>query len=214
VEVYDLLFEYFGPQGWWPASTSLEVIVGAILTQNTSWHNVEKAILNLKEAGLLSLEGLLGVAPDDLAELIRPSGYYNVKARKLKAMVSFLQDNCQGDLDVLFARPLDELRRDLLSVYGVGPETADSILLYAGGLPSFVVDAYTRRVFQRLSLVSEGDSYEDIRGFFMERLPSSPQLYNEYHALIVALAKDICTVRNPKCNICPLNSLCSFHVLA
>lgn len=205
--IYDLLYQSFGPQNWWPAETQFEVIVGAILTQSTSWRNVEKAISNLKDAGVLSLERLLEVDMDRLARLIRPSGYYNMKARKLKAVVSFLSEASYGDLGAFFGRPLSEVRRDLLGVYGIGPETADSILLYAGGLPSFVVDAYTRRVFGRLGIVPQDQSYEEVRAFFMKNLPSSARLYNEYHALVVALGKEICTSGNPKCNLCPVKPL-------
>lgn len=207
VEIYDLLYERFGPQNWWPAKTQFEVIVGAILTQSTSWRNVEKAISNLNDAGVLSLDGLLKIDIHELAELIRPSGYYNMKARKLKAIVSFLSENSDSDGDTLLGRPLDEVRRELLGVYGVGPETADSILLYAGGCPSFVVDAYTRRIFGRLGILPTELSYDKVRSFFMENLPSSARLYNEYHALIVRLGKEICTSRNPKCDLCPVKPL-------
>ena len=207
MEIYNLLYERFGPQNWWPAETQFEVIVGAILTQSTSWRNVETAISNLKNAGVLSLDGLLEIDIDSLAELIRPSGYYNMKARKLKAIAGFLAENSGSDLDLVFERPLDEVRRDLLSVYGVGPETADSILLYAGGLPSFVVDAYTRRIFGRLGIIPEDLSYEKTRTFFMENLPPSARLYNEYHALIVRLGKEMCTSGNPKCALCPVRLL-------
>ena len=207
MEIYNLLYERFGPQNWWPAETRFEVIVGAILTQSTSWRNVEKAISNLKDADVLSLDGLLRTDIHKLAELIRPSGYYNMKARKLKAIACFLSEGSYSDLDILFKRPLDEVRRDLLGVYGVGPETADSILLYAGGLPSFVVDAYTRRIFGRLGIIQPDLSYEQARSFFMENLPASARLYNEYHALIVRLAKEICTSRNPKCDLCPVRPL-------
>lgn len=207
MEIYDLLYERFGPQDWWPAKTQFEVIVGAILTQSTSWRNVEKAISNLNDAGVLSLDGLLETDIHELAELIRPSGYYNMKARKLKAIACFLSEDSGSDLDLLFERPLDEVRRDLLSVYGVGPETADSILLYAGGLPSFVIDAYTYRIFGRLGIIPEDLTYEKARSFFMENLPSSAPLYNEYHALIVTLGKEICISRNPKCNLCPVKPL-------
>lgn len=206
-EICNLLYERFGPQNWWPAETRFEVIAGAILTQSTSWRNVEKAISSLRDAGVLSLDDLLKIDIQELAELIRPSGYYNMKARKLKAIVDFLSENFRSDLDLFFERPLDEVRRDLLNVYGVGPETADSILLYAGGLPSFVVDAYTRRIFGRLSIIPPDLSYEEARSFFMENLPSSARLYNEYHALIVRLGKEICTSRDPECNLCPVRPL-------
>jgi len=207
MKIYDLLYERFGPQNWWPAKTRFEVIVGAILTQSTSWRNVEKAISNLNDAGVLSPDGLLKTDIHKLAELIRPSGYYNTKARKLKAIADFLSENSGSDLDMLFERPLDEVRRDLLGVYGVGPETADSILLYAGGCPSFVVDAYTRRIFGRLGIMQPELSYEKARRFFMDNLPSSARLFNEYHALLVRLGKEVCTSRNPKCDLCPVRPL-------
>jgi endonuclease-3 related protein len=207
VEIYDLLYERFGPQRWWPAKTQFEVIVGAILTQSTSWRNVEKAISNLENAGVLSVEGILKIDIHELAELIRPSGYYNMKARKLKAIVSFLSEGFGSDLDTLFDRPLDEVRRDLLGVYGVGPETADSILLYAGRRPSFVVDAYTRRIFGRLGIIEPELSYEEARRLFMDNLPSSARLFNEYHALIVRLGKEICRSQNPGCDQCPVRPL-------
>ncbi len=207
MDIYNLLYEHFGAQNWWPAKTRFEVIVGAILTQATSWRNVEKAIANLKDAGVLSLDGLLEIHVHALAELIRPSGYYNAKARKLKAIASFISERSGPDLDGLFCRPLHEIRKDLLGVYGVGPETADSILLYAGGLPSFVVDAYTRRIFERLGILSPELSYEEVRGFFMEHLPTSSELFNEYHALIVTFGKEVCTSRNPKCDLCPVRPL-------
>lgn len=205
--IYHGLYERFGPQNWWPAKTKFEVIVGAILTQSTSWRNVEIAISNLKDADVLSLDSLLRIDINRLAELIRPSGYYNMKARKLKAIVSFLSEASHSGLDVFFQRPIDEIRQDLLGVYGIGPETADSILLYAGGLPSFVVDAYTRRIFGRSGIMPSDLSYEKARRFFMDNLPSSAQLYNEYHALIVRLGKEICIPQNPKCSLCPVRHL-------
>jgi endonuclease-3 related protein len=207
MEIYDLLYERFGPQNWWPAKTRFEVMVGAILTQSTSWRNVEKAISNLIDAGVLSLDGLLKIDIHELAGLIRPSGYYNMKARKLKAIAAFLSENSGSGPDTLFDRPVDEVRRDLLGVYGVGPETADSILLYAGGCPSFVVDAYTRRIFGRLGIMRPELSYEKARRFFMDNLPSSARLFNEYHALLVRLGKEVCTSRNPKCGLCPVRPL-------
>lgn len=208
LEIYERLFGRFGPQHWWPGETPFEVIVGAILTQSAAWRNVEKAISNLKAEGCLSLEGILGLPEEKLAALIRPSGYYNVKARKLKAFCLFLEEAYKGNLDAMRARPVDELRVELLNVYGVGRETADSILLYACGLPTFVVDAYTRRIFERLGLIGPRWSYEEIRRFFMDRLPASVPLFNEYHALIVALGKEVCLARKPRCERCPLNSLC------
>ncbi|NPV80502.1 MAG: endonuclease III domain-containing protein [Firmicutes bacterium] len=208
LEIYERLLGHFGPQHWWPGETPFEVVVGAILTQSAAWRNVEKAISNLKAEGYLSLDGILGLPEARLTALIRPSGYYNAKARKLKAFCSFLAEAYQGSLEAMCARPLDEVRAELLNVYGIGRETADSILLYACGLPTFVVDAYTRRIFERLGLIGPRRGYEEIRRFFMDRLPASVPLFNEYHALLVALGKDICLLRKPRCESCPLNSIC------
>ncbi|HHY47955.1 MAG TPA: endonuclease III domain-containing protein [Firmicutes bacterium] len=209
MQIYELLLERFGPQHWWPGETPFEVVVGAILTQSAAWRNVERAISNLKAADSLSMEGILSLPVERLSELVRPSGYFNMKARKLKAVCSFLAETCSGDLARMSLRPLDEVRKELLSVYGIGPETADSILLYACNMPTFVVDAYTRRIFGRLGLVDPKEGYEDLRRFFMDRLPKSVPLFNEYHALLVALGKNICLSRKPKCGECPLNGLCA-----
>ena len=200
---YRRLREVYGPQRWWPAETPFEVIVGAILTQNTAWKNVEKAIRNLKAAGLLNPEGLRRVSVRRLARCIRPSGYFNIKASRLKAFVRFLFENHDGDVRRLFSEPVEALRAGLLSVKGIGPETADSILLYAAGLPVFVIDAYTRRVLSRHGLVSRQASYSDLQRFFMDRLPPRADLYNEYHALLVRVGKEHCR-RRPVCNGCPL----------
>ncbi len=209
--IYDLLFHRFGPQHWWPARTPFEVCVGAILTQSVAWSNVEKAIANLDVAGLLHPAALLAAVRDDLgrvAALIRPAGYFNAKARKLRAFVEFLHERHGGSLDRLFAQPLPAVRDELLDVHGIGPETADSILLYAGGLPTFVVDAYTRRIFSRLGLCPPDAAYEDLRRFFMNHLPPDPVLFNEYHALIVVLGKDVCLKNRPCCPVCPLAGEC------
>lgn len=211
--VYRRLLDRFGPQGWWPARTPFEVVVGAILTQSVAWTNVEKAIANLGAEGLLAPHALASAPLERLSALIRPAGYFNVKARKLKAFADFLLDRHAGRLDRLFAAPLDAVRGELLAVWGIGPETADSILLYAGGLPSFVVDAYTARILSRL--LPDPDrpelrGYEPLRRFFMERLPADPALFNEYHALLVALGKGVCLKRRPACDACPLASLCRF----
>ncbi len=205
--LFSVLYERLGPQGWWPARTPFEVVVGAILTQSVTWTNVERAIANLDARGLLTPEALRDVPLALLAELIRPAGYYNMKARKLKAFVEFLFAVHGGSLDSLFAQPLEVARAQLLGVYGIGPETADSILLYAGGLPTFVIDAYTRRILQRLGICSLS-SYEELRRFFMERLPADPVLYNEYHALLVAVGKDHCRKVRPRCTPCPARDLC------
>ena len=206
--IYRRLYAHFGPQHWWPGDTPFEVIVGAILTQNTSWKNVEKAMTNLKQAGLLHPQGLRRVRIARLARLIRPSGYYNLKAKKLAAFIRFLFGVHHGRLAHLFAQETGVLREELLAVYGIGPETADSIILYAGEKPVFVVDAYTRRIMARLGLASEDATYEELQRLFMDHLPRDSALYNEYHALFVALGKDICLKRTPRCAVCPLLEIC------
>lgn len=213
LEVCDRLLAAFGPQHWWPGDTPLEVCVGAVLTQNTAWVNVEKAIANLKGAGLLdgereSINRMLAMPDAELAALIRPSGYFNLKARRLKGFLAFVKAETGGDLAALFRQPLSELRPRLLAVHGVGPETADSILLYAGGLPTFVVDAYTLRIMTRLGVVGEGVTYHQMQELFEKALPRDVALYNEYHALLVALGKDWCRPRGPRCGGCPLNRVC------
>lgn len=209
IDIYARLFAHIGPQHWWPQSDgAFEVIVGAILTQNTSWTNVEKALTNLKRAKLLTPEALNRVTEKRLAALIRPSGYFNLKAKKLKAFVRFLFDQHQGSLSHLFKQADAALREELLAVYGIGPETADSIILYAAGKPIFVVDAYTRRIFTRLGLVREDVTYDETQRLFVEHLPHDEQMFNEYHALIVALGKDICKKIRPQCYVCPLIEIC------
>lgn len=206
MEVFRRLLERFGPQHWWPGDSPLEVMVGAVLTQNTAWPNVEKAIGKLKEDGLLSLSGLLSIPEEALAGLIRPCGYFKVKARRLKNLLTVGAQRGRGDLKEFLSLPTEELRETLLAVSGIGPETADSILLYAAGRPVFVVDAYTRRVLSRHGWIRPKASYEEIQALFMERLPRDPSLYNEYHALFVALGKAHCRP-SPSCQDCPLEDL-------
>jgi len=177
--------------------------VGAVLTQNTAWRNVERAIENLKEEGVLTPQSLIGLDEARLAGLIRPAGYYNVKARRLKHLMHFLDEAYGGGLERMFAEPLSSLRGKLLEVKGIGPETADSILLYAGEKPIFVVDAYTRRVLLRHGMITDGASYEDIQDLFMRGLPQDVALYQEYHALLVRLAKTFCKTK-PLCSGCPV----------
>ncbi|MEK6567532.1 MAG: endonuclease III domain-containing protein [Candidatus Omnitrophota bacterium] len=202
--IYDKLYRHFGPQSWWPGETPFEVIVGAILTQNTNWQNVSRAIDNLKKAKVLTPQKLHSLPIVKLAQLIRPSGYFNIKAKRLKEFLNFLFNNYGGSLKKMFGRPLEDLRKEILSVKGIGPETADSILLYAGGLPVFVVDAYTKRIFSRQKLLSEEADYHTVQQIFVENLKKDVRLYNEYHALIVRLGKDFCKKTNPKCQICPI----------
>lgn len=204
-EIYRRLMDRYGPQHWWPAREPFEVIVGAILTQSAAWTNVEKAINNLRAAGNLSPEMLRRLPDAALADLIHPSGYYNVKARKLKAFARWFGERYGDILDRLFAHDIDRLRRELLGIYGIGEETADSIMLYAGHKPVFVVDAYTRRIVGRLGLAPRGRSYAAYQALFMENLPADARLYNEYHALLVRLAKEVCRTR-PLCRECCLNA--------
>lgn len=204
LQYYETLLEALGPQAWWPARSPFEVIVGAILTQNTSWTNVERAIGNLRDANLLTPKALLRSPTARLARLIRPSGYFRQKAKKLKSFARFLRDDYGGSLARMFRTPTTQLRDKLLAVHGIGPETADSILLYAGQHPVFVVDAYTRRLLERHGHAQAGESYQSIQDRFHERLPRRVSLFNEYHALIVRAGKDWCRPRNPRCMQCPL----------
>ena len=202
--IYQKLYACFGRQHWWPAKSPFEVMVGAILTQNTNWVNVEKAIRNLKERRVLFPKGLYGLTEKQLAGLIRPAGYYNVKAKRLREFLTFLFREYQGSVARMFSCDTRRLRQQLLRVNGIGPETADSILLYALKKPVFVVDAYTRRIFSRHKLVSEGVGYDEVQGLFMRHLKKDTQLFNEYHALIVRLGKEFCLKNKPRCEICPL----------
>lgn len=208
-EIYQLLFDRFGPQSWWPGETQFEIITGAILTQNTNWANVEKAIANLNSAHLLTPEKLCHLDVSELAELIRPAGYYNIKAKRLKSFLSWLFRNYDGQLANLENLDTDRLRAELLAVKGIGRETADSILLYAFGRLTFVVDAYTARVAVRHGLIEPDADYEQLRDLFQSNLPQDSQLFNEYHALLVRLGKEFCRP-NAKCPRCPLEKLPHF----
>lgn len=201
--VYRTLYRRLGPQHWWPGRTRLEVAVGAILTQNTAWSNVEKAIRRLRAAGALDLRRLHTADLDTLADWIRPAGYFRVKARRLRSFTDMVYRRFGGRLGRLFALPTDEMRRVLLEVNGIGPETADSIVLYAARRPVFVVDAYTRRVLERHGWMRPAASYDEIAALFTRRVPRRESLYNEYHALIVALGKTWCRPK-PHCGDCPL----------
>jgi len=203
-DYYHSLFDAHGPQHWWPGRSRFEVIVGAILVQNTAWTNVESAIRNLRRAGLLAPAKMRAAAPDSLAQLIRPSGYFRQKAKKLKAFVAFLSDEYSGSLAKMFLTPTDELREQLLAIHGIGPETADSILLYAGSRPVFVVDAYARRIMERHGLASRDHSYEQLRALFEASLPREPQVFNEFHALIVHAGKNFCRKSVADCSDCAL----------
>ncbi len=203
-KIYQKLYAHFGPQHWWPGDTPFEVIVGAILTQNTNWANVEKAIANLKRARALTPQGLKKISTQKLATLIKPSGYYNIKAKRLKNFIAFLFEEYDGSLKKMKKEPVAVLRRKVLSVNGVGPETADSILLYAFGKPAFVVDAYTKRLLCRHEVIDEDLDYHAIQDLFHRYLEADEQFFNEYHALIVRVGKEFCKP-DPKCFACPLS---------
>lgn len=207
IAIFDLLYDRYGPQHWWPASTPLEMIVGAILTQSAAWTNVEKAIANLMAAGVLTVAGLRATPDDELARLVYPSGYYNVKARKIKAFMDWLAAAYGGDLNRLFALDAGTMRRELLSVHGVGEETADSIILYAARRPVFVIDTYTRRIVARLGLAPREGPYAAFQDLFMDNLPRDEALFNEYHALLVRHGKSACRLA-PACAGCCLGRLC------
>ncbi|MFZ7110598.1 MAG: endonuclease III domain-containing protein [Desulfatiglandales bacterium] len=204
-EMFELLFGHFGPQHWWPGETAFEVMVGAVLTQNTNWKNVEKAIENLKARERLTLEGLHRLSLTELAEDIRPAGYFNIKARRLKNLIAFIADKYDKDLALLLSESPARLREGLLSVKGIGPETADSILLYAAERPVFVIDAYTYRILRRHGMAEEEMTYDGLQALFMDHLPDDPQFYNEFHALIVRTGKEYCR-KKPHCERCPLYS--------
>ncbi|MDR3088488.1 MAG: endonuclease III domain-containing protein [Desulfobulbaceae bacterium] len=205
--IYQLLLARFGPQHWWPADSPFEVLVGAILTQNTSWKNVRQALDNLRQHGLLDFAALESLPLEELAALIKPAGYHGVKARRLKNLLAMLRRAYDGDIAALARDTPTAAREQLLAVNGVGPETADAILLYAAGHAVFVVDAYTHRVFRRHFLVPEESEYEEIQSIFMAALPTDAALFNEYHALIVELGKRHCKKTRPLCAGCPLEHL-------
>jgi endonuclease-3 related protein len=206
VEMYERLLRVLGPRDWWPAESLFEVIVGAILTQNTSWANVEKAIDNLKRAGILTPVGIKGVDYDELAQVIKPSGFYRLKASRLKRFVDFFYDEFDGDMSRMRSQDLGSMREKLLKVDGIGPETADSIILYALEKPIFVVDAYTKRIFSRHNLISDTWNYEEVQGMVMGELGRDVGMYNEFHALLVFSGKHWCR-KIPRCAGCPLEGL-------
>ena len=203
--VFDILLAAHGPQNWWPGDSPFEVMVGAVLTQNTAWSNVEKAIANLKQANALSPLTIVETHPKRLAKWLKPSGYFNIKAKRLKSFCRWLIE--QGGEKKLTGRTTGELRQQLLLVHGVGPETADDILLYAFNRPVFVIDAYTRRIFGRLGLITGDETYEELRKLFERNIKKDAGLFNEYHALIVIHGKNVCSKR-PKCGDCCLQSGC------
>jgi len=205
-EVFTRLLDAYGPQHWWPGETPFEVMVGAVLVQNTAWKNVERAIDNLRRRELLSPRALYNVPLGELEELVRPAGYYRIKARRLRNLLAMVVERYDGDLDAMFATGVDALREELLRVNGVGPETADSILLYAGGLPVFVIDTYTHRVMARHGWIDFDTNYHELQEHFESSLERDAALYNEFHALLVRVGHRHCR-KTPKCAGCPLEDL-------
>jgi endonuclease-3 related protein len=203
--MFNLLYAAHGPQNWWPADTELEMMVGAILTQNTNWNNVEKAIENLRIGNLLSIGGLRDIPVSALAEYIRPAGYYNIKAGRLKNLIDRIEGTHNGDINTLLSLDTDTLRAELLSVPGIGRETADSIVLYGAGRPLFVIDTYTYRILARHGIIHEEAGYDELQSLFMDNLPHDVELFKEFHALIVKTGKLYCK-RKPNCPACPLDT--------
>jgi len=209
--IFNKLYKFWGPQHWWPAETKFEMVIGAILAQNISWNSAEKAICNLKRANILSVEGILQTPDEKLAELIKPAGYYNQKAKRLKEFCNFLKREFNSDLEKLFALDISSLRQVLLSQKGIGFETADSIILYGAEKPIFVVDSYTKRLFYRLGLIeSEKVKYEDVQNLVMQNLELDTNTFNEFHALIVKHCKEICKSKRPTCKNCCLSMFCIY----
>jgi len=209
LNIYNRLLSHYGPQHWWPAQEPFEVIIGAILTQSAAWGNVEKAIANLRATKALSPGALRDLPISELATLVHPCGYYNAKALKLKSFAYWLGNHYDDDLGRLFAKSIDDLRQQLIAIHGIGQETADSIILYAANKPIFVIDAYTRRIINRIGLAPDRNSYAAYQALFMDNLPADVGLFNEYHALLVCLGKNVCRSR-PFCQRCCLRSMCDF----
>lgn len=206
-EVFERLLAEFGLQYWWPGDSPLEVMVGAVLVQNTAWKNVERAIANLRDEGLMEPNALFALPAEELAQLIRPAGYFQVKAKRLRNLLKFVIEEFDGSLEAMFGRDLSTLREQLLGIHGIGPETADAILLYAGKRPTFVVDTYTHRVLARHGWIGYEADYHEIKDYFESSLPADAALYNEYHALLVRVGKEHCRKTEPKCEECPLREM-------
>lgn len=209
-KLFKKLLEFYGSQHWWPGDSPLEICIGAILTQNTSWENVERAIANMKKERVLSIKALNEISTKKLARIIKSSGYYNEKAKKLRAFAGHLSENYKGSLKRFFKKETSELRKELLSIWGIGNETADSMLCYAAGRKVFVVDAYTKRITERYYNKKFRD-YKELQSFFIERLEPDAHLFNEFHALLVRHGKDCCKKSKPLCNKCPINKNCYYH---
>ncbi|MFO0790408.1 MAG: endonuclease III domain-containing protein [Pirellulales bacterium] len=206
-QVYECLLTRFGPQHWWPGESPFEIMVGAVLVQNTAWRNVERAIENLRDAGVMKPRAMYALRPEELAELIRPAGYYQVKTKRLRNLLKFVIEEFDGSLAAMFSTSLPVLREQLLAIHGIGPETADAILLYAGGLPTFVVDTYAHRILARHGWIEYEADYHQVKDYFESELPTAAPLFNEYHALLVQVGKDYCKRTGPKCEECPLYEL-------
>jgi len=207
LKMYQKLYQAFGPQHWWPGETPFEIAVGAILTQNTNWGNVEKAIQNLKKQNALSAKAIHTMSAGKLSELIRPAGYFNIKAKRLKSFIGFFMNDYYGNMRRMKNEDMHFLRRKLLSINGIGPETADSILLYALGKPVFVIDAYTKRILSRHGIMGHDRPYEEFQELFHSSLRKDAKLFNEYHALFVRVGKTFCKRRDPLCDECPLKEM-------
>lgn len=204
-DIYSRLSDHFGGQNWWPGDSPFEIMVGAVLTQNTNWQNVEKAIARLKEADLLSFAAMSALPVEELAQYIRPAGYYNVKAVRLQNFFGMINDQWDGDLDYFLAQPGAEIRENLLGVKGIGPETADSMVLYAAEYPIFVVDTYTHRILSRHDIIPQEYGYFEIQELLMDNLEEDTRLFNEFHALLVQTGKHFCRKSKPRCSGCPLS---------
>lgn len=213
MSIYDRMYDHFGPRGWWPGETLFEICVGAILTQSVSWKNVTKAITNLRNVGLLNLNSMYHCSLEDLERCIIPTLYFRMKAKKLKAFVNHVIENYNGDLKSMLSQEISYLRQELLGMYGIGPETADSILLYAAEKPIFVVDAYTRRIFSRIGFWDEDITYSEMQKFFMNHLSRDFSFFNEYHALIVGVGNKFCSNKKPRCDECPVMELCDHPII-
>ncbi|QQE76942.1 endonuclease III domain-containing protein [Alicyclobacillus sp. SO9] len=209
LQIYNLMYEHFGDRKWWPAESTEEIVIGAILVQNVSWKNVENAINLLKSRGLCSFNRMLHAPTTEVEQCIRSTRFYRTKSKKLYAFAEHLQTQYQGSLQQMFHQEAPKLRTELLNIYGIGPETADDIVLYAAELPTFVVDAYTKRIFSRLSILTEGQDYEEIRSWFLEYLPTDVALFNQYHALLDAVGHHYCLPKHPHCSQCPLQETCA-----
>lgn len=212
LDIYSLLEATFGDLGWWPAQTRAEIMVGAILVQSVSWSNTVKALDNLRDRDLLDFHHLYLADHAVIEDCVKSSRFYKSKTKKLKAMSQHVVERYNNSLDAFLGQPMETLRNELLSIHGIGPETADAIVLYAAGLPSFVVDAYTKRIFSRLGLIDEGVGYTELRAWFMNHLPHNVRLYNQYHALLDGAGHAFCSAAKPKCNPCPLKGQCRFYI--